>query len=216
MDLLKVKMHSAFMCFFEVMILRVYKAENAEGDILAKVKTSLEDQPWHGNAIVSLGSQQFKPSEFFGDRCDRSAGSGNHESGAGTNGLNSSMATALSLANYSLLGPKAKAPVHMTTERRGITIQQIQQLLDFVRFMVQFWTGTYGDELGVPLTFEGFNLYHANDWVIKPATAGQHGQGCSYVEFLGSAMWIASHERNFSHIRQLSHDARNVFDSVQS
>jgi len=33
-----------------------------EGDILAKVKTSLEDQPWHGNAVVSLGSQQFKPS----------------------------------------------------------------------------------------------------------------------------------------------------------
>ena len=58
--------------------------------------------------------------------------------------MNSSMATALSLANYSVLGPKAKAPVHMTTERRGITIRQIQQLLDFVSFMVQFWTGTYG------------------------------------------------------------------------
>ena len=184
---------------FFLVILRVYKAENAEGDILAKVKTSLEDQPWHGNAVVSLGSEQFKPSEVLADRCDRSAGRGNRESGAGTNGVSSSMATALSLANYSLLGPKAKAPVHMTTERRGITIQQIQQLLDFVRSMVQFWTGTYGDELGVPLTFEGFNLYHANDWVIKPATAGQHGQGCSYVEFLGSAMWIASHERNFSY-----------------
>eukprot|EP00434_Breviolum_minutum_P003639 symbB.v1.2.003203.t1/scaffold166.1/size289592/5 len=151
------------------------------GDILAKVKTSLEDQPWHGNAVVSLGSKQFKPSEFLGDRC-RSGGGGNHESGAGTGGVNSSMATALCLANYSLLGPTAKAPVHMTTERRGITIQQIQKLLDFVSLMVQFWTGTYGDELGVPLTFEGFNLYHANDWVIKPATAGQHGQGCSYVE----------------------------------
>ena len=205
----------AFM-FFEVMILRVYKAERAEGDILAEVKTSLEDQPWHGNAVVSLGSQQFKPSELLGDRCDRSGGSGNRASGAGTDGVNSSMATALSLANYSVLGPKAKAPVHMTTERRGITIQQIQQLLDFVSFMVQFWTGTYGDELGVPLTFEGFNLYHANDWVIKPATSGQHGQGCSYVEFLGSAMWIASHERNFSHIHQVSHDARNIFDPVQS
>ena len=201
------------MFFFQVMILRVYKAENAEGDILAKVKTSLEDQPWHGNAVVSLGSKQFKPSEFLGERC-RSGGSGNHESGAGTGGVNSSMASALSLANYSLLGPAAKAPVHMTTERRGITIQQIQKLLDFVSLMVQFWTGTHGDELGVPLTFEGFNLYHANDWVIKPATAGQHGQGCSYVEFLGSAMWIASHERNFSYIRQLSHDARNVFDCL--
>ena len=156
----------------------------------------------------------------MGERC-RSGGSGNHESGAGnpgTGGVNSSAtaATDLSLANYSLLGPKAKAPVHMTTERRGITIQQIQQLLDFVSFMVQFWTGTYGDELGAPLTFEGFNLYHANDWVIKPATAGQHGKGCSYVEFPGSAMWIASHERNFSHIRQLSDVARNAFGSVQS
>ena len=177
-------------------------------------KTSLEDQPWHGNAVVSLGSKQFKPSEFLGERC-RSGGSGNHESGAGTGGVNSSMASALSLANYSLLGPAAKAPVHMTTERRGITIQQIQKLLDFVSLMVQFWTGTHGDELGVPLTFRRFSTFTTpTTWVIKPATAGQHGQGCSYVEFLGSAMWIASHERNFSYIRQLSHDARNVFDCL--
>ena len=71
-------------------------AENAEGDILAKVKTSLEDQPWHGNAIVSLGSQQFKPSEFLADRCDKSSGSGNRESAVRNGGVNTSMATALS------------------------------------------------------------------------------------------------------------------------
>ena len=53
------------------------------------------------------------------------------------------------------------------------------------------WTGTFGDEHGIlqhgrPLSFETFNLYHAVEWIIKPATAARaHHRVCSYVEPLG-------------------------------
>ena len=34
---------------------------------------------------------------------------------------------------------------------------------------------------------EAFNLYHANFWVIEPATAGHGRGGCSYVELVATS-----------------------------
>ena len=34
---------------------------------------------------------------------------------------------------------------------------------------------------------EAFNLYHANFWVIGPATAGHGRGGCSYVELVATS-----------------------------
>jgi hypothetical protein len=81
--------------------------------------------------------------------------------------------------------------LHIATEKSGITIPQIQQLLDFVFTMVNMvgacrWAETFGDERGRPLSFEAFNLYHANCWIIGPATAATDAhEACSYVELLG-------------------------------
>ena len=48
------------------------------------------------------------------------------------------------------------------------------------------WAESYGDERGRPLSFEAFNLYHANYWIIGPATAATDThEACSYVELLG-------------------------------
>ena len=48
------------------------------------------------------------------------------------------------------------------------------------------WAETFGDERGRPLSFEAFNLYHANYWIIGPATAATDAhEACSYVELLG-------------------------------
>ena len=64
-------------------------------------------------------------------------------------------------------------------------------LLDFVFTMVNMvgacrWAETFGDERGRPLSFEAFNLYHANYWIIGPATAATDAhEACSYVELLG-------------------------------
>ena len=45
-------------------------------------------------------------------------------------------------------------------------------------------------ERGKPLSFDTFNLYHADEWIIRPATAAvpgsSHGTSCSYVELLGN------------------------------
>ncbi|CAE7243837.1 unnamed protein product, partial [Symbiodinium pilosum] len=38
--------------------------------------------------------------------------------------------------------------------------------------MMAFWTGTFGEERGRALSYETFNLYHADQWILKPATAG--------------------------------------------
>ena len=52
------------------------------------------------------------------------------------------------------------------------------------------WARSFGEERGKPLSYNVFNLYHADEWIIRPATAAvpgtSHGRrGCSYVEFLG-------------------------------
>ena len=98
----------------------------------------------------------------------------------------------LAFANYSFLARPGR--LQIPTEKSGITIPQIQALLDFVYGMIGvsehgLWAGSVGEERGKPLSFDTFNLYHADEWIIRPATAvlpgSSHGTGCSYVELLG-------------------------------
>ncbi|CAE6936006.1 LGR4 [Symbiodinium sp. CCMP2592] len=90
--------------------------------------------------------------------------------------------------------------------------------------MVSFWTGTFGDERGRPLSYEIFNLYHADSWILKPSTVGRRGRGCSYVELIAETVasqrpsWFVSHAwlepitlfvrclRQHSQVRGLSED----------
>lgn len=142
------------------------------GDIIARVQAARPDEPWHGNTLLSCGPEKFQPADAVKD-----------------DGKD------LTLANYSMLATPGR--LQIATERSGITIPQIQALLDFMYNIIGLvsseglWTGTFGDEHGIlqhgrPLSFETFNLYHADEWIIQPATAkGAHHCACSYVELLG-------------------------------
>lgn len=137
------------------------------GDIIARVQEARPDDPWHGNTLLSCGPERFQPADVVKD-----------------DGKD------LTLANYSMLATPGR--LQIATERSGITIPQIQALLDFMYNIIGLmsseglWTGTFGDEHGRPLSFETFNLYHADEWIIRPATAaGAHHPACSYVELLG-------------------------------
>ena len=138
------------------------------GDIIERVQATLPDQPYHGHVLLSSGMKKFQHSDVVSD--------GDH----------------LAFANYSFLARPGR--LQIPTERSGITIPQIQALLDFVHGMVGvsepgLWAGSFGDESGKAFSFDTFNLYHAVEWVIRPATAAvpgsSHGTGCSYVELLG-------------------------------
>ena len=142
------------------------------GDIIARVQAARPDEPWHGNTLLSCGPEKFQQADAVKD-----------------DGKD------LTLANYSMLATPGR--LQIATERSGITIPQIQALLDFMYNIIGLvsseglWTGTFGDEHGIlqhgrPLSFETFNLYHADEWIIQPATAkGAHHRACSYVELLG-------------------------------
>ncbi|CAJ1372445.1 unnamed protein product [Effrenium voratum] len=83
------------------------------------------------------------------------------------------------------------------TAERGITLGQLQLLVTFVSKMASSWCETFGQRAGSCLDFHGFNLYHANHWIIKPATAGYYGTGCSLVEIMATQLqlphWFVSH-----------------------
>ena len=143
--------------------------------MVAHVRNSLPEQQWHGNVLLSCGQHQFEDMDIVEEvagRCD------------------------LVLANFSSLA-RPWRNVRIATERSGITIPQIQQLLDFVYGMIGvvseterrergLWTGTFGEERGRPVCYQNFNLYHASHWIIEPATAATAGRGsCSYVELPG-------------------------------
>ncbi|CAE7557559.1 Igfals [Symbiodinium natans] len=136
------------------------------GDVIEAVHAKIPEDPRHGNVLLSRGPQKFAATdEVLPER----------ETGQ-----------ALALANYGRLHA-ASSPLQIPTERSGITIPQIQALLGFMQGMVQLWSGTFGAESGLPLSFERFNLYHADYWILNPATAGMGGHGCSYVELVAES-----------------------------
>ena len=56
------------------------------------------------------------------------------------------------------------------TAERGITREQLSKIVVFISKMADRWCETFGEQRGTRLQFETFNLYHANHWIIKPAT----------------------------------------------
>lgn len=117
--------------------------------------------------------------------------------------------SACDLCEYRLadLGIKAGDTVHLTefsslslsrhccipeTERRAITVSQLQQLLSFVAErcdrdgLIVGWSSSWN---GAPLHYHSLNLYDACYWVIHPATedptsTAEHSRGWSYVELV--------------------------------
>ena len=63
--------------------------------------------------------------------------------------------------------------------------------------MADRWCETVGEHRGTRLRFDTFNLYHANYWIIKPATEGYEEKGCSLVEIMAIQVqrpnWFVSH-----------------------
>ena len=84
------------------------------------------------------------------------------------------------------------------TAERGITREQLLRLVVFISKMAGGWRETFGEHRGKQLHPDIFNLYHANFWIIKPATEGYGGnQGCSLVEIMAEHVqrpdWFVSH-----------------------
>lgn len=83
------------------------------------------------------------------------------------------------------------------TAERGITREQLSKLVGFIYKMADRWCETVGEHRGTRLRFDTFNLYHANYWIIKPATEGYEKKGCSLVEIMAIQVqrpnWFVSH-----------------------
>lgn len=109
------------------------------------------------------------------------------------------------LTDFSCLQPQVGGYCQiLETERRGITVGQLRQLLAFVRRRrnadgtIRGWkdTGSSSPTFGLPIHYATFNLYQALTWVIKPSTAAH---SCSYVELASSShnsqvpVWFVSH-----------------------
>ncbi|CAE7446694.1 GPR125, partial [Symbiodinium necroappetens] len=151
------------------------------GDVINAVQAKTPEDPQHGNILLSRGPEKFAATDKVLPESESEPGQ------------------AWALANYGHLH-SARSPLHhIPTERSGITIPQIQALLGFMQSMVNFWAGTFGAERARPLSFEQFNLYHADYWILRPATAGKGGIGCSYVELVAESAeaqqptWFVSH-----------------------
>jgi len=79
-----------------------------------------------------------------------------------------------------------------------MTLIQLQRLALFISKMAGRCYETFGERAGSQLEFNTFNLYHANHWIIKPATKGYHqNKGCSLVEVMAEEVqpprWFVSH-----------------------
>ena len=87
-------------------------------------------------------------------------------------------------------------PIQDTAER-GITHDQLEKIVAFISKMADRWCETFGVHYGEKLNFDTFNLYHANYWIIKPATEGYAKKGCSLVEVMAIQVqrphWFVSH-----------------------
>ena len=87
-------------------------------------------------------------------------------------------------ADFSLLCTQ-KRPIEKT-EQRGITLPQLEQLVDFIERHADEHGVLHGwlDRKGQPLHKDRINLYDVVKYVVKPATK-EHK--CSYVELVAPA-----------------------------
>eukprot|EP00929_Paragymnodinium_shiwhaense_P121744 TRINITY_DN9411_c0_g2_i1.p1 TRINITY_DN9411_c0_g2~~TRINITY_DN9411_c0_g2_i1.p1 ORF type:complete len:752 (-),score=139.68 TRINITY_DN9411_c0_g2_i1:937-3192(-) len=84
------------------------------------------------------------------------------------------------------------------TELRAITLTQLQRVSAFLESQCAFWHDTAPPEVsctsGSPLEFKSLNLYHVNEWLIKPATLLRQ---CAFLELLTAReqppQWYLSH-----------------------
>ena len=83
------------------------------------------------------------------------------------------------------------------TAERGVSREQLAKIVAFVSKMADRWCETFGEHRGEKLQADAFNLYHANHWVILPATKGYGKRGCSLVEVMAVDVqrphWFVSH-----------------------
>ena len=137
-------------------------------------------EPRQGTTLLSCGTQKLAPDEK----------------------LWTCPSTTFTLANYSRLLPERSRDIRLRTEFRGITLAQLSEVVAFIKDHARFWCETYAESThyGAALPPEAFNLHHANDWIIKPATReARGGQGCSYVELIAvqaeaqRPTWFVSH-----------------------
>eukprot|EP00929_Paragymnodinium_shiwhaense_P055628 TRINITY_DN27861_c0_g4_i1.p1 TRINITY_DN27861_c0_g4~~TRINITY_DN27861_c0_g4_i1.p1 ORF type:complete len:911 (+),score=154.47 TRINITY_DN27861_c0_g4_i1:86-2818(+) len=108
------------------------------------------------------------------------------------------------LTDYRRLVPNDAPNWIAGTEERGISAEQLRNLLDFIERrrdaagLLPGWCCKFADapNYGEVLAYESFNLYEAVDWIIKPATQRRQ---CSWVELVGngrlwqSPQWFVSH-----------------------
>ena len=79
------------------------------------------------------------------------------------------------------------------TEHRAISLAQLKRIVAFVKCNCTTWADAdNGRETILPLTL--MNLYHVNEWLIRPATLARC---CSFVELMTSKpqvpVWFVSH-----------------------
>ena len=119
-------------------------------------------EPWHGNKLLSCGLQKLEADDLLHDFNDDFV-----------------------FTNYSCLSSGPPVPIPRT-EVRGITIKQLSHFLEFVKDRVSTWYEPFSvmPQYGQPLSLDDFNRYHANFWVVCPATDSP--LNCSYVELVAS------------------------------
>ncbi|CAE7501557.1 Igfals [Symbiodinium natans] len=141
-------------------------------------------EPSHAGALLSLGAERLAPGAELGSFCTKCE------------------YRTFSLVSFSELVPPRRGDVQMPTERRGITIRQLSEVIHFITDCAPFWYEAHpqSPHFGQLLTPESFNLYHANYWLISPSTQGlRNGKGCSYVELVAPDAasqlpgWFVSH-----------------------
>eukprot|EP00435_Cladocopium_sp_Y103_P040199 s549_g10.t3 len=84
------------------------------------------------------------------------------------------------------------------TERRGITLPQLERIGSFIEDHAHFWIETYSGSpnFGEALEAQSLNLHHASYWLISPATRQFM---CSFVELVAKEAeeqrpwWFVSH-----------------------
>ncbi|CAL1163327.1 unnamed protein product [Cladocopium goreaui] len=149
-------------------------ASSTAADVILLLRERLPDCPWHGNKMLSYGVCQLQ--------CNDSVQAANHST--------------LVFTNYSEISNKEACSIPDTAER-GITREQLVKVVRFVSKMADRCCETFGEDHGTKLKFEDFNLYHADYWLIKPATQGYQDKGCSLVEVMAVEAqrphWFVSH-----------------------
>jgi len=84
------------------------------------------------------------------------------------------------------------------TEHRGITLNQLRQAVSFMRIhcckLHDTAPSKYSRTSGQKLDMEFMNLYHVNEWLIKPSTKSHN---CAFVELVAATdqppRWYTSH-----------------------